>query len=199
MPKAFSDQKKEAIRTQMLEKGKKLFEKQGLKKTSVDEITETVGISKGAFYIFYESKEELFLEVLEQIEDEVQTAILEFAIKPSADAKKNVSNMLNGFLLTRDDYPLLKNLNNTDLDHLARKVSPERLQRHAQGDKDFINGFVKKIRSEGISIQASPKVIDGLIKSLFFVSLHREDMGEATYQNTMNVLVGLVAGYIVGE
>ncbi len=56
MPKAFSDHEKEMIHSQMREKGKALFEKQGLKKTSVDELTEAVGISKGAFYLFYESE-----------------------------------------------------------------------------------------------------------------------------------------------
>ena len=61
MPKAFSEHEKETIRTQMREKGKKLFEKHGLKKTSVDEVTEAVGISKGSFYLFYGSKEELFV------------------------------------------------------------------------------------------------------------------------------------------
>lgn len=199
MPKAFSEHEKDTIRTQMREKGKKLFEKHGLKKTSVDELTEAVGISKGAFYLFYESKEELFLEILEQIEDEIQTAILEFAIKPTSDAKKNVSDMLKGFLLTWDDYPLLKNLDKADMDYLARKVPAERLQKHVQSDKDFVNGFIKKIKREGISIKVSPKTIDGLIKSLFFVGIHREDIGESTYKDSMNVLVDLVAGYIVGE
>ena len=81
MPKAFSEIEKETIRSQMREKGKKLFEQHGLKKTSVDELTEAVGISKGAFYLFYESKEELLMEILEQIEKEIQTSILEFAVQ----------------------------------------------------------------------------------------------------------------------
>jgi AcrR family transcriptional regulator len=125
MPKAFSEHEKETIRTQMREKGKKLFEKHGLKKTSVDEVTEAVGISKGAFYLFYGSKEELFLEILEQIEKEIQTSILEFTLMPKADARKNVSAMLKGFLSTWDDYPLLKNFSKSDFDYLARKVPCE--------------------------------------------------------------------------
>src|SRR4030095_16737586 len=106
MPKAFSEHEKEIIRSQMREKGKDLFEKQGLKKTSVDELTAAVGISKGAFYLFYESKEELFLEILEQLEQEIQTKILEFTIKSKVNTRKNVSDLLKAFLLTRDTYPL---------------------------------------------------------------------------------------------
>lgn len=56
MPKGFTDREKETIRAQMREKGRKLFEKHGLRKTSVDELTNAVGISKGAFYLFFELK-----------------------------------------------------------------------------------------------------------------------------------------------
>lgn len=72
----------------------------------MDELTAAVGISKGAFYLFYELKEALFLEVLEQIEKKIQTAILEFGTHSKAQARKNVSRMLKSFLFTWDGYPL---------------------------------------------------------------------------------------------
>jgi AcrR family transcriptional regulator len=199
MPKAFSDHEKEIIRAQMREKGKTLFEKQGLKKTSVDELTEAVGISKGAFYLFYESKEELFLEIMEQLETEIQTAILQFTIAPKEDARKNVSEMLTSFLLTWDAYPLLKNFGKADFEYLARKIPPQRIQQHIQRDNDFTSDFLTKIEREGIAVKVSPDVVSNLIKSLFFVSLHREDLGSSAYEESISVLADLVAGYIVGE
>jgi AcrR family transcriptional regulator len=199
MPKAFSDHEKETIRSQMRDKGKKLFEKQGLKKTSVDELAEAASISKGAFYLFYDSKEELFLEILEQLETELQTSILQFTIQPNADARKNVSKMLKSFLLSWEAYPLLKNFGKSDFEYLARKIPPQRIQQHAQRDTDFTSDFIKKIKREGIAVKASPRVVSSLIKSLFFISLHREDLGNSEYEESINVLAELVAGYIVGE
>ncbi len=199
MPKAFSEHERETIRAQFREKGKKLFEKHGLKKTSVDELTEAVGISKGAFYLFFESKEELFMEILEQIEKEIQTCILEFIVKPKANARKNVSDMLKSFLLTWDAYPLLKHFSKADFDYLVRKIPAERAMQHANNDEDFTNEFIKKIKREGITVKASPRIVSNLIKSLFFLGLHREDMGAAAYMETMDVMIDLVSGYIVGE
>ena len=199
MPKAFSEHEKETIRSQMREKGKRLFEKQGLKKTSVDELAGAVGISKGAFYMFYQTKEELFLEILEQIEAEIQTSILQFTIAPKADARRNVSEMLKSFLLTWDAYPLLKNFGKSDFEYLARKIPQQRIQRHAQRDSDFIGNFLEKIELEGIVVRVSPGVVSSLIKSLFFVSLHREDLGTSAYEESIGVLADLVASYIVGE
>ena len=199
MPKAFTENEKGTLRAQMREKGKKLFEKHGLKKTSVDELTEAVGISKGAFYLFYESKEELFMEILESFEQEIQNKILNFASRPNVDARKNVSDALKSFLLTWDDYPLLKNLGKADFDYLVRKIPAERVMEHAKNDEEFTNQLIKKIKKEGITVKASPRVIGNLMKSLFFFSLHREDMGDAAYTETMNLLIDLVAGHIVGE
>ena len=64
MAKAFSKREKDAIRNAFLEKGKKLFSQYGLKKTSIDDFTKAVNVAKGTFYSFFESKEELFLEIL---------------------------------------------------------------------------------------------------------------------------------------
>ncbi len=199
LPKAFSQTEKETIRAQMRAKGKKLFEKHGLKKTSVDEITEAVGISKGAFYLFYESKEELFLEIAERIEKEIQASILEFVTQPNTKARENVSAMLKDLLFTWDAYPLLKNFNKADFDYLLRKIPAERALQHARSDEEFTRQLINKIKREGITAKVSPRVTGNLIKSLFFLSLHRDDMGDTAYEESMNVLIDLVAGYIVGE
>src|SRR5512135_636629 len=76
MPKAFSEREKELIKSRLLEQGYKLFSAYGLKKTNVEEIAAAAGISKGAFYNFYESKEALFMDVVEQAETRVRQELL---------------------------------------------------------------------------------------------------------------------------
>ena len=139
------------------------------------------------------------MEILESFEQEIQNKILNFASRPNVDARKNVSDALKSFLLTWDDYPLLKNLGKADFDYLVRKIPAERVMEHAKNDEEFTNQLIKKIKKEGITVKASPRVIGNLMKSLFFFSLHREDMGDAAYTETMNLLIDLVAGHIVGE
>jgi AcrR family transcriptional regulator len=165
----------------------------------VDELTEAVGISKGAFYLLYESKEELFLEILEELETDFRSRIFDFTINPKGDARKLLAKLLTGALLTWDQYPLLKNLSMAEYEYLARKLPPARIQAHAKRDNEFVEDFIKRIKREGIAVKASPRVISNLMKSLFFVSLHRDDLGENDYVETMEVLADLVAGYIVGE
>lgn len=196
MPKAFSEHEKELIRAQLREKGKKLFEKQGLKKTSVDELAQAVGISKGAFYLFYESKEELCMEILEGLESDFRARIFDFSISPKSNTRQLLAKLFKDALLTWDEYPLLKNFSMTDYEYLARKLPPQRIQAHVNRDDEFVEEFIKRIKREGIAIKTSPRVISNLMKSLFFVSLHRDDLGATAYVESMEILTDLVARYM---
>jgi AcrR family transcriptional regulator len=197
MPKAFTEQEKEIIRAQMREKGKKLFEKQGIRKTSVDELAQAGGISKGAFYLFYDSKEELFMEILEELEADFRTRIFAFTAHPKSNSRQLLARLFKDALLTWDEYPLLKNFDRTDYEYLARKLPPQRIQAHAHRDDEFVEEFVKRIKREGITVKASPRVISNLMKSLFFVSLHRDDLGPESYVESMGILADLVARYMI--
>ena len=55
----------EETRSKIIESAIKLFSNQGYNKASVDDICEDAGISKGAFYHHYKSKQELFLALLD--------------------------------------------------------------------------------------------------------------------------------------
>ena len=196
MPTAFSEQEKEAIRAQMREKGKKLFEKQGIRKTSVDELAQAAGISKGAFYLFYESKEELFMEILEGLETDFRSRIFDFSISRRRDARRRLAKLFKDVLLTWDEYPLLKNFDMAEYEYLARKISPERVRAHARRDEEFVDEFMRRIRRQGIRVKAPARVVSNLMKSLFFVSLHRDELGADAYVESMEILVDLIARYI---
>src|SRR5574342_123030 len=58
-------QRSEETRTKIMESAIKLFSNQGYNKASVDDICTEAGISKGAFYHHFESKQELFLALLD--------------------------------------------------------------------------------------------------------------------------------------
>ena len=197
MPKAFSEQEKEVIRSQLRAKGRKLFERQGIKKTSVDELAQAAGISKGAFYLFYESKEELLMEILEGLEADFRARIFDFSINPNSNARQLLAKLFQDALLTRDEYPLLKNFGMEEYSYLVRKLPPQRVQAHANRDNEFVSEFLKRIKREGFALNASARVISNLMKSLFFVSLHRDDLSAQGYMESMEILTDLVAGYIV--
>ena len=50
-------------RKKLLEAGKKLICKKGLSNTSIEEITDAAGVSKGTFYTYFNRKEDIVFEL----------------------------------------------------------------------------------------------------------------------------------------
>lgn len=76
MPKKYSVQEKENIRKDLLlHASRSLFHK-GVQDISVDELVNKAGIPKGTFYLFYKSKEELFIDLLVSFRLDVQEEML---------------------------------------------------------------------------------------------------------------------------
>ena len=68
-------EKKKSARSQkrkkIIDKAWELFAKNGYEETKVEDITKDLGISKGSFYTYFATKEELLYEVLEKIKKEI--------------------------------------------------------------------------------------------------------------------------------
>ena len=53
----------QATRTKLLRAGKTIICQKGLEHTSVEEITEAAGVSKGTFYTYFRRKEDIVFEL----------------------------------------------------------------------------------------------------------------------------------------
>ena len=118
MARNFTEQEKENIKRNLQENCKQSWTRYGYKKTSVDELCRQVGISKGAFYLFYESKEALFCQVLCSVQEQICHAASEIMEQykdrhGAAEAIKYIYREYdkNNFLYQSDstDYIILMN------------------------------------------------------------------------------------------
>lgn len=69
MPVIFSEKKRREISNQIKEAALRLFETKGIRKTTVAELAESVGIAKGTFYNFYATKGQLVAEIMDDFND----------------------------------------------------------------------------------------------------------------------------------
>ena len=95
MPKGFREEEKQIITQKLIAECKRNWQIYGYKKTSIDSLCQTVGISKGAFYIFFDSKERLFYQAIMETQGQLYELVEQhLAEKPSkygvADAFKEV-------------------------------------------------------------------------------------------------------------
>ena len=199
MPKAFTEQEKEWIRTRLLEQGYNLFAAYGLKKTNIEELAQAAGISKGAFYLFYESKEALFMDVIELAEGRFRQEILATIDQPGPSPRVRLVAILRKAFDLAQSMPILQFLTGGDFDLLSRRVPPEKLQEHLASDRVFMEELIDRCKQAGIPIQVSVEQISGLLYALVLVILHRDDFGQDYLRGTLDVLLELIAAFSLGE
>ena len=199
MPKAFSEHEKELIGKRILEQGYRLFSAYGLKKTNIEEIARASGISKGAFYNFYESKEELFMDVTEQAEIHFRQEVLAVIDLPGSSARARLFAVLKKAFALLKTIPILQLISGSDYDLLFRRIPPEKLQEHLANDRIFFEELITRCQKAGIPIRAQPEQIIGLLYPLVLAVLHADDLGQNGFGGSIDLLLELVAAFCLGE
>lgn len=197
MPTAFSEQERERILVALQNHGRTMFATHGLKKTNVEELARASGISKGAFYLFYNSKEDLFFALLEQYEADFKAAMLREIAQHQLLPPERMRNMLTRALYVWKQNALFVRFSRAEYEHLLRKLPPERVEAHLAEDERFAETFVAAWHEAGVALAVEPKLVAGLIRALFFVSLHEDEFGEDIYPPVIDTLVSLLAQHLV--
>jgi AcrR family transcriptional regulator len=200
MPKAFTEQEKELIRKRLLEQGHRQFSAYGLRKTNIEELAEAAGISKGAFYLFYASKEALFMDVVEQIEQRFRQELLSMVDLPGPSPRARLFALLHRAFHRVKTIPLLRFLTGSDYDLLLRRVPPETFQEHVAQDRAFINELITRCQNAGIPLLAQPEEIIRLLYPLVLTVLHEDEYaGAFPLGGSADVFLELIAAFWLGE
>jgi AcrR family transcriptional regulator len=103
--------KDEEVKNSILEAAKRVFQKWGLNKTTMEDIAHEAGKGKSTLYYYYKSKDELF-ETLAMIEFNSCISKANSSVREINSAKeklkKYIAVMLNGIKKTASIYPLVK-------------------------------------------------------------------------------------------
>lgn len=199
MPRGFSEREKESIRGGLLEKGRAFLTTYGVRKTNVEDLTRAVGISKGAFYLFYDSKEELFFEVLGRFEDEYHAGLLEVAVQPGVSPRRQVEEFLKRAFSVWRTNPLFTRFGKEEYEHLVRKLPEEKVQVNLDKDRNFVGRLLDRWREHGVVLDCEPDMFLGLMRALFFISLHEQDLGQDMYPAVSDFFIDVIAQRIVKE
>lgn len=191
-PRAFTEQEKSIIQGKLLDAAESFLSTTGIRKTTVEDLAKTAGISKGAFYSFYESKELLFLDALEREQTRIhETIIREIGEKHGGKAAfvTVVGQMYRDFMAK----PWLLAFTGEDYEVLLRRVPPERIQQHIEIDDASARRF-QEMMGQGAAIE--PELLSAALRMLMLGILHREEVGEEWADQAFMLALNALADYI---
>ena len=182
---AFTEEQNETIRRDLIREARCCGVTVGMRKTSVEQLTEAVGISKGSFYKFFDSKELLFFAVLEDIHTECFAAAQKSLQENAAidPASRTAAAILAAcrWLSETKAFVFIEN----DAEFLLHRLPEEVKTAHYHDDETHIRQLLEKydlVPSCGISLAAAT------VRGLILTVSHKEQIGEL-YPQVLETLV----------
>ena len=197
MPKTFSEQERAYIQEQLRAEAKKCLATYGIRKTTVDELVRRVGIPKGTFYLFYESKERLLFEVIMEFNDEVQSQLLqEISVLPGTPDAETLTEIIVRFYRRLDDSFLPRLMMDRELEFFMRTLPPELSRQHAEQDEAAMRQVFAAL--PGMHTEHAP-VFSAALRSVFLTLLFKDEIGPELYEDTLRVLIHGVVLQLLAE
>ncbi len=194
MTAPFSESEKIAIQHALKEAAKECLQKYGIKKTTVDELTQKAGISKGAFYRFYPSKELLFFDILSDMHSEFY-AVARKVLKERTDLplKERIEKALLDTLMYILHADFLQHIEK-EFSYLTRKI-PEKIQKEHSLSGDL---EVKSIIEEfQLPVSSSDEVIFAFMRTFETLIIHQDTIGKKHLENILKILVKSLCDQII--
>ena len=183
---AFTDEQNEQIRNDLIREARRCGITIGMRKTSVEQLTEAVGISKGSFYKFFDSKELLFFAVLEDIHTEcfavAQRSLQENATLLPADRTAAAILAACRWLAETKAFVFIEQ----DADFLLHRLPEEVKTAHYHDDETHIRALLEAgglLQPKGGMALAAATV-----RGLILTVSHQDQIG-ALYPQVLETLV----------
>lgn len=178
----------------ILKNARDIFYEKGFKNTNISDITKKAGIAVGTFYTYYDSKEQIFFEIIMN-ENEIQKKNMLDSIQNDEDPLELVTELVTQNLKAMNENPILKEWNNKEL--------ASRLEQHfyENGGIENISDFyhntavtlIKKWKSQGrIRKDLDDDLILAMLNSVHYVDIHKRDIGHKFFPQLIRYLVSFI-------
>ena len=182
---AFKDEQNKQIRNDLIWEARRCGITIGMRKTSVERLTEAVGISKGSFYKFFDSKELLFFAVLENIHTEcfmaAQKSLQENESLPPAGRAAAAILAACRWLADTKAFVFIEN----DADFLLHRLPEEVKSAHYHDDETHIRALLE---AGGLQPKGGMALAAATVRGLILTVSHQEQIG-ALYPQVLETLV----------
>jgi len=198
MPRPFAEEERELLRHKLLDAARRRIEEVGVRAMSVADLARQVGISKGAFYLLYESKDALVMGVLGDAEAEVRSALRETAADRSGTPAATMSEVVRAMFEAVGSHPVLGLLADPEEGpHIFRMVPPEDMAARAADDDRWFAELAGQLKADGVMSDA---VGDDALAAIARLALTvKRDPDLAEHSALVGLLCEALGAHLAGE
>jgi len=191
----FTQQQRDDIVTALRQAAVRHASQEGMRKTTVEELAAEAGISKGAFYQFYQSKELLFLDMLEQWFTDIYAQTNRVLAQNRALPPRGLAALLMKTACDAMRRQPLMRFCQQEARLMLRKI-PEAVQReHYQSVEMFISSL---IHMAGVRLTVPEDTAFAAVE-LLFLALSNASQGGASFDDALTRLINGACAEMVAD
>lgn len=181
--RGFDQDEREAIREALLDAGEEYFLRVGPQKTTVQDLTDEVGIAKGSFYTFFDSKGELFLEVFVRMRDDLVQTVTE-AVEDIDDGQEGIRVLFRTYVDWLEAHPVIQKLAaDVDKGRFRRSLPAEELATAERERNERLAAVVERWQAnESLRDDVPPKAMVSLLEPVALLSVTNDEYDDAYYR-----------------
>ena len=172
--------KKNQKRKKILDKAWELFRKNGYEETKVEDITRELGVSKGSFYTYFKTKDEVLYEILERIKKENEERISKINVN------QEPNKILEDYVISKMNY-IVKLLNNMKISSINRNLSNSKLKNFFEELRKVSIEFIKKNIVEKFNKINGNKCNSEIISEFVYLAIEEFLYNEFVLKNFKNL------------
>ncbi len=187
-------------KTELLRCAKILFSEQGFKKTNVSQITEMAGVATGTFYLYYPSKESLFMEIYMEENEKLKRAIME-DVDTDDEPMQVIQELMQRNMEGMAANPILREWYNTEA---FGKIEEKFREQNGLEKVDFMYAsfleVIQKWQEQGkMRADMDPEMIMALFTALITIDFHKEEIGVQYFPQIQVVLAQFIMDGLTGS
>ncbi len=173
MPRAFTGEERKRIHGRLLDAGHECFARYGLKKTTIEDLVESAGIAKSSFYLFFDSKESLYTELMMAEMPAMVSRLVDRSFGTAESTREALVLLAKGIVheIETNAFSRLLLDEPSQLERLAGVIDFEDVLQRAVELYSPITRKIEEAQAKGEIIQRDPQQIIyciGLIKLIAF-------------------------------
>lgn len=198
MPRPFAAGERELLKQKLRTAARQRIEEAGVRTMSIADLTRQVGISKGAFYVLFESKDQLVMAVLSEVEDELRTALSEVAADRADTPVAVMTRVVRSLFDAVGNHPVLALLADPDEGpHIFRMVPPDEMEEQKADDDRWFAQLAADLRAGGIlAADVGDDILAGIARLALTV---QRDSDLKTHEHLVDVLCESLGARLSGD
>ncbi len=195
MPRAFTEPEKQTIHRKLMDTGRACFLRYGLDKTTIDDLTKPAGIAKASFYLFFNSKEQLFVDIFMEEIPAMIDRLLDDSFRATDDVREALIRLMKAIVHEIETNEMSRMMldDPSELQKLAAGLDyPNVLAQSAQAFAPLVEAFAEA-QARGHIVPGDPLQLIYALGLIKLLPVNRDRIPQEMYEDLLEIAPRIIA------